>query len=120
MLHTSGHFAGFIGDSSPRATVKGTRGARQGYPGSPAATLSRLPFPHGRRVPSWPSSWLCYANMRWWEQKGEAVTEAPRRPCSLGTPTKRYAYFVVDEIDSADVACSLATASAIPRKAAAV
>jgi hypothetical protein len=57
MLHTSGHFAGFIGGSSPVATVEGAR--RPVFSHSIAS-----PYKYGRRVRPWPSSSLCYANMR--------------------------------------------------------
>ena len=52
------------------------------------------------------------------EQLGELAV-APGQPCGLGTPTtKRCAYFVVNDL--ASFPCSVATASASPRKAAAV
>jgi hypothetical protein len=57
----------------------------------------------------------------WWEQKGRLWQKLPAVPSASRTPTtKKYAYFVVDDIDLASFPCSAARASARPRKAAAV
>jgi hypothetical protein len=77
---------------------------------------SRRTCPGGRQAPSSPLQ----AGLGVVGAKGEPMAMTPCRPCGLGAPTDRHAYFAADVVDLASLPCSVATASASPRRAAAM